>query len=71
MFEEIKSTIDVIQKSVDQTNKKLSLSAKDIPDLGLPTSKQLSSIDYSKLKIILYKTDLQCLFTAKNRAFLH
>jgi len=40
MFEEIKSTIDVIQKSVDQTNKKLSLSAKDIPDLGLPTSKQ-------------------------------
>ena len=53
MFEEIKSTIDVIQKSVDQTNKKLSLSAKDIPDLGLPTSKQLA------LKLEKFKTNLR------------
>lgn len=53
MFEEIKSTIDVIQKSIDQTNKKLSLSAKDIPDLGLPTSKQLA------LKLEKFKTNLR------------
>ena len=53
MFEEIKSTIDIIQKSVDQTNPKLSLSPKDMPNLGLPTPTQLSS------KLEKFKTNLK------------
>ena len=52
MFEELKSTIDVIQKSVDQTNVKVNLSPKDIPNLGLPSPTQLAS------KLEKFKTNL-------------
>ena len=52
MFEEIKTKIDIIHKSIEETNEKVGLSAADLPQLGLPTPSQLSA------KLEQYKSKL-------------
>jgi hypothetical protein len=52
MFEEIKTKIDIIHKSIDETNAKIGLSPADLPQLGLPTPSQLSA------KLEQYKSKL-------------
>lgn len=52
MFEEIKTKIDIIHKSIEETNTKVGLSPADLPQLGLPTPSQLSA------KLEQYKSKL-------------
>ena len=52
MFEEIKTKIDIIHKSIEETNTKVGLSPADLPQLGLPTPSQLST------KLEQYKSKL-------------